>query len=101
MYWHSSFDHFVSDLTSSKVTIYMKDQIDEKPQEKDDCLGWWAGEFINDLLGKGNYNVAFRQFSVRPREFYSLPQTCTANLSFGYAPVHLDFDIGDSFSIHF
>jgi hypothetical protein len=86
--WLGSTDQFVVDLLAIQFTIYVRDQQDFKPSHKDPIIGFWAGDLIDQFVGKGLLTLPLRQYSENWANFSSLPLAGEIDILSMYYPVN-------------
>lgn len=88
--WFAASDHFVLDMCSAKVNFFLKDQSESKRSSKDPIIGFWVGDFVSAILGKGPLKLKMREYSPNwTGSFESLPDVAVLELSSSFYPVKL------------
>ncbi|KAJ3370159.1 hypothetical protein HDU91_006565, partial [Kappamyces sp. JEL0680] len=85
--WFGASDQFVTDLYSTNIMIFIRDQQDVKQSTKDPVIGFWTGSFIDEVIGKNQLTLALREYSESWSNFAALPVSCSIEISSMYYPV--------------
>ena len=78
------------DMSSVKVNLFLKEQSESKRSSKDPIIGFWVGDFVSLILGKGPLKIAMREYSSNwTGSFDALPNAANLELSSSFYPVIL------------
>ncbi|KAI9105980.1 C2 domain-containing protein, partial [Phlyctochytrium arcticum] len=90
--WEESIDQYISQVTTHRYTLRLKERRDKDPSGNDPIFGQWSG-FISEVMGRADATVDLRQGSMADRALLAPGNADIVGklrISVGYVPVAIE-----------